>query len=62
MTFGRAVTLVEVLGGCRHVDEGDTLGGSQLFHLVAVVHRVVIGRNAQVRLQFTVDNGIVFVA
>ena len=57
-----SVTLVEVLGSCRHIDECDIFSCCKLLHLVAVVHSMVVSSNLQSGLQSTINDGIVFVA
>ena len=55
------VTLVEVLGGCRHINERHTQLCSQLLHLVAIVHRVVVGGELLSCLEHTVDDGVILI-
>ncbi len=56
------VALVEVLCGGSHIDECHILFRCQLLHLVAVIHRMVVGSYAQARLQLAVNDGVVLAA
>ena len=62
MTFVSAIVLIEVLGGCCHIDEHHAQLCSQLLHLVAIVHGVVVSIHLQSGLDGIVNDGVVFVA
>ena len=55
----RLIALVELLRSSRHIDELYVELCCQLFHVVRIVHRVVVLRQRETGLQLPIDYGIV---